>query len=233
MSWILDVLIIVIFLGTVIKYTCQGFVKSFLDFGRTLIAAFLAWLFGPKLAVVIAEKVIGNRIKQKTYNILASSFEGASDKFNLAQLFEQAPDGFIRLVERLGGNISELEAKYGHMTEASREDLVELSHSIAQPITNIISTLFGYLIIFLVASLCFAILSKLITKIFELPVLKQFNRLLGFILGLIFGAMNTLIFCFFATYLLPFIAAITAAFVAEDLIAGTTIFQVIAQIKLF
>ena len=233
MSWILDALIIVIFLGTVIKYTRQGFVRSILDFGRTLFSAIAAWFLGPKLATVIAERVIGNRIIQKTYNFLASSFEGATDTFNLELLFDRAPDGFIQLVERFGGNLAELDAKYGHMTEATREDLVDLSHSIAQPITNIIASLCGYLLVFLAVSLCFVLLSGLLSKVFELPLLKQFNRVLGFLLGLVFGALNTVIVTFIATYLLPFIAAITAAFVAEDLIAGTKIFQIIAQIKLF
>jgi uncharacterized membrane protein required for colicin V production len=88
-------------------------------------------------------------------------------------------------------------------------------------------------LVFLASYLLFALLAVLLTKIFELPLLKQINRFLGFLLGLAFGVLNTFIFCFFSTYLLPFIAAITATFVAEDLIAGTVLFQAISQFKFF
>jgi uncharacterized membrane protein required for colicin V production len=233
MSWILDVLILVIFFGTIINYTGKGFVKSILGFGRTLISAVLTWVFGPTLANVIADRIIGNKIAEKTYNILAAGFEGTAETFDLSQLFKQAPEGFVRLVQRFGGNLADLETKFGNMTAATQQDLVALSDSIAQPITTVISKLFGYLLVFLASYLLFALLAMLLTKIFELPLLKQINRFLGFLLGLAFGVLNTFIFCFFSTYLLPFIAAITATFVAEDLIAGTVLFQAISQFKFF
>ena len=233
MSWILDVLIIVIFFGTVIGYTRRGFVKSILGFGRTLISAILSWFFGPDLASWISEKIIGDKITQNVYDIMVSGFGGDSDKFNFARLFEQAPEGFVRFVERLGGNLEDLKAKYGSITEASPQELTELSQSIAAPINTVISYLFGYLIVFLAAYLGFVLLAGILTKVFELPLLRQLNSFLGFILGLAFGVLNTAIFCFFGSYLIPFLAAITAAFVAEDLIAGSVLFEFLLQFKLF
>ena len=233
MSWILDALVLLVLLGTIIVYTKRGFVKTVLGFGKTLISIIVATLLGPKLSTFIAEKIIGNRITQKVYNILMSLYSGSSETFDLSQLFEQLPEGFVRMVETLGGNVAELETKYGNMTAATKDTLVDFSQNIAQPITRIISDLFGYLLVFLATYVCFALLASIIAKIFEIPLLKQVNHFLGFVLGLAFGVLNTFIFCFFGSYLLPFIATITSAFVAEDLIAGTMLFQAIAQFKLF
>ena len=233
MSWILDVLVIAVFLGTIISYTRQGFVKAVLGFGKTLISAIVAAFFGPKVSAFIAEKLIGTRIAQRVYGILLSLYSGSTDAFDLTLLFEQLPEGFVRMVERFGGSISELEAQYGNMTAATQENLMSFSQSIAQPITRIISDLFGYLLVFLAAYVCFALFANLISKVFEIPMLKQINHILGFILGLVFGALNTLIFCFFGKFLIPFIAAITSAFVAEDLIAGSMLFRAIVEFKLF
>lgn len=233
MSWLLDVLVIVLFFGTIICYTKKGFVKTVLGFGRTLIAALLSWMLGPKLGIIIAEKIIGNKITQKVYNIIISAYDHTAETFDLSSLFDQSSEGFDRLVERLGGNMSALEEKYGDMTTATREHLVELSHQVAQPITTVISNLLGYLLVFLAVFLFFVLFSGVISKIFELPVLKQINRFFGFLLGLAFGALNSVIFCVFGSFLLPFIAALTAAFVADDLIASTVIFKIIAQLKLF
>lgn len=233
MSWLLDVLVLVLFFGTVICYTKKGFVKTILGFGKTLIAAILSWLFGPKLGIFIAEKIIGNKITQQVYNILISAFDHTAETFDLSLLFDRSSEGFDRLVERLGGNMATLEEKYGDMTNATREHLVELSHQIAKPITTVIANLLGYLLVFLAVFLFFALFSGVISKIFELPVLKQINRFFGFLLGLAFGALNSVIFCIFGSFVLPFIAAITAAFIADDLIAGTVLFRIIAQLKLF
>ena len=233
MSWILDVLVIAVFLGTIITYTKQGFVKAVLGFGKTLISAIVAAFFGPKLSIFIADKLIGNRIVQQVYSILLSLYSGSAETFDLSQLFEQLPEGFVRMVQTFGGDLSELEAQYGNMTAATEQNLMSFSQSIAQPITRVISDLFGYLLVFLAAYVCFALFASLICKVFEIPMLKQINHVLGFILGFVFGAVNTFIFCFFGNYLIPFLAAITSAFVAEDLIAGSILFRAIVEFKLF
>ena len=233
MSWILDIFVIAVFLGTVIYYSKKGFVKAVLGFGRTLISVILSWLLGPKLAAVIAEKIIGNTISQKVYQLLTSFFDSSTETFNLALLFEQAPEGFVKTVERLGGNMAELEERYGNLTEATRENLVELSQNIAAPITTVISNLFGYLLVFLVAFVFFVIFSSLISKIFELPLLRQINGILGFLLGIAFGALNAVIFSFLGVCLLHLIAAMTAGFVAEELIEGSKLFQIIISFKFF
>ena len=233
MSWILDVLVIAIFIGTIIYYARKGFVKSVLGFGRTLISAILSWLLGPKLAAVIAEKVIGNAIAQKVYGLLTSAYDTSMETFDLSLLFEQAPEGFVKTVERFGGDFAELKTKYGDMTAATEDNLMELSRSIAAPITTILSNLFGYLLIFIAAYLLFIIFAGIISKIFELPLLRQINQFLGFLLGIAFGVLNTVIFCFLGAHVLHLLAAFTARFVAEDLIAGSQLFQVIASIHFF
>ncbi len=233
MSWILDLSVILVVVGTILYYWRRGFVKAILGFGRTLIAFVVAWAFGPKLGALIADKVIGNSISQKVYDLLVKLFDGAAETFNLAALFEQAPENFVQLVERFGGDFSELEAKYGNMTAASRDNLVELSQSIASPITAVISNLTGYILVFLVALILFTVFSGLISKVFELPLLKQINHLLGFLLGLLFAVLNAVIFCFLGAYLIKLIGAISGAFVAEELIAGTHIFATISNFNLF
>ncbi|MBQ7321201.1 MAG: CvpA family protein [Clostridia bacterium] len=233
MSWILDVLLIAIVLGTLVYYTHRGFVKAVLGFGRTLLSFLLAMLLGPKLGGVIATKLIGNKIADRVYNLLVSFFDKQTESFDLSELFDKMPEAFVSLVERFGGNMAELEAKYGDLTAATRENLTDLSQTIAAPITTVISNLFGYLIVFLVAFVLLILFTGVLSKIFELPVLKQINHLLGFVLGLLFAVLNAFIFCFIGAYLLKFIGAASGKFVAEELIEGTRLFQLIANIKLF
>ena len=81
--------------------------------------------------------------------------------------------------------------------------------------------------------LLFIIFAGIISKIFELPLLRQINQFLGFLLGIAFGVLNTVIFCFLGAHVLHLLAAFTARFVAEDLIAGSKLFQAIASFHIF
>lgn len=233
MNWILDILLIGIVIGTICFYWRRGFVKAVLSFGRTLISALIAWIFGPKLGHVIAERIIGNKIAQKVYDAMASLFDSAAESFNLSQLFERAPEKFIKIVERFGGSIEELEAKYGSMTEATHETLFELAENIAAPITKLLSNVAGFLIVFLVAFVLFFLFTGILAKIFELPILKQVNHLLGFLLGVLLAVLYAVLFCVIGSYLLRLIGSVSGKFVAEELIASTRLFRLISNIKLF
>lgn len=224
-------LLIALIAGTILYYWRRGFVKAILGFGRTLLSALAAWFLGPKLGTVIAEKIIGNKITQKVYNMLVSLFDSTAETFNFSQMFEQ--EGFASTVERFGGDMAALEAKYGDMTNATRENLIDLSQSIAAPITTLIANLFGCLLVFLIVYILFIVFSGVLSKICELPVLKQINHLLGLVLGVLFAALNAVIFCVLGAYLLKFIGATSGKFVASTLIEGTKLFRLIANLKLF
>lgn len=231
MSWILDVLLIGIVLGTIFFYWHRGFVRSILTFGRILISSLAASLLGPKVGGVLADMFLSNAITQKVHNMLTSLLGSTAESVNLDQLLEQ--ESFVSIVERFGGSMAEIEAKYGNMASATQDTLLELAQTIAAPITTLISNLLGYLIVFAIVYILFFVFTGILSKIFELPVLKQINKLLGFLLGVLIAALYALIFCILGSYLLRFIGAISGKFIADELIAGTTLFRLIADLKLF
>ena len=61
MSWILDILLIGIVLGTIFFYWHRGFVRSILTFGRVLISSLAATLFGPKIGDILADMFLSKR----------------------------------------------------------------------------------------------------------------------------------------------------------------------------
>ena len=123
--------------------------------------------------------------------------------------------------------------KYGSMTEATHETLFDLAQSIATPITKLLSNVAGFLIVFVLAFLLFFLFTGILAKIFELPILKQVNHLLGFLLGVLLAMLYAVLFCVIGSYLLRLIGSASGKFVAEELIASTRLFRLIANIKLF
>jgi len=231
MSWILDVLLIGIILGTIFFYWHRGFVRSVLTFGRILLSSLAASIFGSQVGDILSEMFLSNVITQKIHDMLISLLGSTTESVNLDQLFQQ--DAFVSIVERFGGSMTELEAKYGNMTNATGDTLMELAQTIATPITTLIANLLGYLIVFAIVYILFFVFTGILSKIFELPILKQINKLLGFLLGVLIATLYALIFCILGSYLLQFIGAVSGKFSADELIAGTTLFRVIADLKLF
>ncbi len=233
MNLLLDMIVLALIIGTVTYYTKRGFLKSVLGFGRTLLAFLLARIFGPKLGELIADKALGNIIAEKIYTIFTSLFDDAVESFDLSTLFQQAPDTFVDLVERFGGSMSTLEMQYGDMTAATRENLMELSQSIATPITTSLSNVIGYFLVFFLVFLLLWACSGLITKIFELPILTQVNHILGFFLGILFAVIYVLLFCFLVTVLLRFAGAVTGSFIADTWIDQSYLFKLVVGINIF
>lgn len=231
MSWIIDVLLIGIVLGTVFFYWKRGFVRSILTFGRLLFSALAASLFGRYVGKLLSDIFFHNFITQKVHDTLLSLVGSNTESFHLDQLLQQ--DAFVKTVERFGGSMADIEAKFGNMTNATQDTLTELSQTIAAPITTLVTNLLGYLIVFALVYILFFVFTGILSKIFELPVLKQINKLLGLLLGILIAALYALIFCILGSYLLRFIGAISGKFIADELIAGTALFRLIANIKLF
>ena len=233
MPWVLDLLLVIFFVATIISYTRKGFVKSIMESGRGTLSLLLAWSFGPKLGAIISEKFLGDKIANRIYNSLASFFDSTAETFDLSQLFAQAPENFVKTVNRFGTDLTALEAQYGNMTAASKDNLLDLSQSIADPVNTLVGNLCGYIIVFIVAYLLLILLTGIISKIFELPVLKQINRFLGFILGLVFGVINVLMICYFGTYLLQLLTTFNDTWDTAAWVEGTKLFKIIAQFKIF
>lgn len=231
MSWILDILLIGIVLGTIFFYWHRGFVRSILTFGRILISSLAATLLGPKVGGVLADMFLGNVITQKVHSMLTSLLGSTAESVNLDPLLQQ--ESFVSMVERFGGSMAEIEAKYGNMASATQDTLMDLAQTIAAPITTMISNLLGYLIVFAIVYILFFVFTGILSKIFELPVLKQINKLLGLLLGILIAALYALIFCILGSYLLRFIGAVSGKFIADQLIEGTKLFRLIANLKLF
>lgn len=233
MNWILDIGLVALVVGTIIFHWRRGFIKAILGFGRTLLSVLAAIFLGPKVGAIVAEKVIGDKIANKVYESMASIFDSAAETVDLSQLFEQAPESFVKLIERFGCNLADLEAKYGDMTAATHETLFDLAQTISAPVTTLCSNLIGIVAVFLVTFLFLLLFSGLFQKLFDLPVLKQINHLLGLILGILIAALNAFLFCVPGSYLLNLIGTMTGKFVAEDIIAATYLFELIANIKIF
>ena len=157
----------------------------------------MAYLFGPTVSGWVAERWVSGRVTNFVHERLLSMFDAGAEQYDLTQVQGNLPSWLNSLLGRMGLDVSSLAGDLANQTEADADGLWQLSTSLAQPVTNLLSDLIGYAIVFFIAMLLFSIIAAVLVKIADLPVLRKIDRTLGLVLGiacaLIYTAVYTLL----------------------------------------
>lgn len=180
MQYVLDALLIILFGVFVVRGFRKGFFKSVLSSGKVLLAILLTIMLGARVSSWIDRSFVNPPVYEKVHTKLvdiATASGAQSDEFcrNILHQYGAYVDATSLEEQVKAGNesIDQLAERY--------------STSISHTISGAISTVAGYLLTFLAALLVLTLLTWLIGKITQLPVLKQCDKLAGLGLGIISG----------------------------------------------
>ena len=92
-----------------------------------------------------------------------------------------------------------------------------------------ISNILAYVVIFIISFLISGIFISVIDRFFDLPVLNEINKILGFFLGLFFAFINLLFICSIVTGVLNILNSINPRISIEDIRQSTIIYKFISK----
>ena len=214
---IIDILVLIIIGVSVIYGMHRGFISGVLSVAALIGAAVMAFMTSGDLAAwlkgndTLVETLMyytdaGSRVSnldlslmsvsQVTSGTLAQILQSA----NLPAAFESA---FISAVETASASMTA-----GAMT---------ISELLSQTIVSVSISILSFLICFFAAYLAATFVIHLIQYVFELPVLRHLDALIGGMFGLVRGVL--LVFILFA--LVPIVLAVAPIPMIEDLIAAS------------
>lgn len=125
---------------------------------------------------------------------------------DLGTLFAEKPEAFVNAVERFQIDFSSVEAYFQKIAgESDAEALGKLSDHIASPLASAISYVAAFLCIFIAVSIALGIAVWIIDRIFNLPVLRTANKLLGVVLGVVLGVFSAWTAVVLFQILLPYL----------------------------
>ena len=185
MRYFLDISLAVILIGTIVSGWQKGFVRSVLGVAKTLVAILASYLFGPSASAWVSTHLITGRVTDFIYDRLLAALETGAEIFDLTTLLENLPSWLNYFFEKTGVDPSTLVGDLSNLTEADSVTLQDLAGSLATPISRMISDMIGYTAVFLIAMLLFAIAAYILSKIAELPVIRQVDRTMGLLLGIL------------------------------------------------
>lgn len=229
MFLILDAIAVLIFVINVITCRRKGFFRSFFGTLKVAIAIVVSYMFRPAVAYYyrtgVVEKLINKSVADRIHSIAQKTSEG----FNLEKLFTDMPTEFADIMSRYGANTSSLNEKFGSMTSAAEENVIELSKSITDPIVHTVSDILAYATLFLGTILILSIVVWLGGLIMELPILSSFDKNLGFLLGIITGALLVWVFCNIVAILANSLAIVKPGILGNNVIDNTYIVKWVSE----
>ena len=214
---IIDILILTIIGVSVIFGMHRGFISGVLSMAALIGAAVLALMTSGELAAwlksneTLVETLMyytdaGSRISSLDLSLMSVSQVGES---TLAQILASAKlpaafeSAFVSAVAAASASMS-----------ASAMTMAEL---LSQTIVNVSISILSFLICFFLSYVVATFVIHLIQYVFELPVLRHLDALIGGMFGLVRGVL--LVFILFA--LIPIVLAVAPVELIEELIAAS------------
>jgi len=214
---IIDILILIIIGVSVIFGMHRGFISGVLSMAALIGAALLAFMTSGDLAAwlkgneTLVETLMyytdaGSRVSNLDLSLMSISQVSSSSlaqilsSANLPAAFESA---FITAVENASASMTA-----GAMT---------IAELLSQTIVNVSISILSFLICFFLAYVVATFVIHLVNYVFELPVLRHLDALIGGIFGLARGVL--LVFILFA--LIPIVLAVAPVEMIEEIIAAS------------
>lgn len=231
MSFLLDLIILLIAGLTIFFAVKNGFIKTFLSAASALIALVIVFLFTSPLAGALETTSVGDAVHSSTASFLDELVDvrSADGSYTL----EEDPDGKLSaLLDSVGIDRTAISKWISERTGLQREQLrKELIDYIADRATSLLLRALSIAILFFGSFLVLKLASILLTGIVEkIPFVREANRALGLVLGILLALVHVFVFCAVVRVLLN-----TASFAGWSVLAGldpekTFLFRLIGSI---
>ena len=187
---VLGILVVFVIIGVV-----KGFVKMLFATLALVVTIILSILATDKMANFLKEHtVVYDKIYEKMLDFTEDKIDAKFNDFKTAQggAIEKLPIPSVLKAQLSDNNNEETYAKLG---------VVSFSDYIAAYLSNIILKALAFLILFVVIAVVLRVLLAILDALTKLPVLRQANKFLGFIFGLIQGLIIVWIVFVFITFI--------------------------------
>lgn len=232
MSIIIDVVIVIIFLGVLVFFTKFGLDKAILKIGNAWLSLACALFIGPKITGLLENLIINDLITNAVHGTLIELIDHNVNGYNLSELFDNLPASFVNFLDGLGASLTALEAEFGSYTEASAEIIRAMAERIAEPCIAVISNIIGSVVAFIVPWLFFRWLDFEIKKD-RLAFFRFFDHVGGFLVGAAAGYALVLGIALLTRTCFQIIVAYDASVKVMDIYNNSFVFKFLGEFDTF
>lgn len=197
----------------------NGLIRSVIGLVVVAVSAALAvWL-----SESVANGIYNLFIKESLETAVAAQLPDMSSakltSQNVQQVIASLPAVIVKAAQSMGVDIAAISEKAGSIDLSAANIAAEICDSVAKPIAVAVLRVLSFAVVFFVCDLVLQLAARAVCKLFELPVIRSVNR----VLGGVFGALKGLFVVVFACLLLD---------AAASLLPGTQFASAVGASKL-
>ena len=191
MNLIVDIFIVAVFAVLVLSGVRNGLVRSVISLIVVIACAALAvWLSEPA-----AQGAYDLFIKNSLETAVEARLPDTSSAQNVQEVIASLPAVIVEAAQSMGVDINSISQQAGVIDLNSANIAAELCDSIAKPIAVAVLKVLFFVLIFFGFDFILQIAAKGVCKLFDLPVIRSFNRALGGVFGAVKGVFTVVFIC--------------------------------------
>jgi len=229
MNFVFDGIILAVCVISVIVGAKRGFIKSVMGIGTLIAALFVAFAFTPMLSDLIENSSLMQGVSVNISDTIKSLSKNVDNSYDLDRLFADMPDSFRQILERYGADAETLKAAVQPAADSAEGAVTELADRIAAPVVSAISGVLAFLGLFVATVIVLKLVTWILDLIFQLPVLKTANTVLGLILGIFCALIWAWVLSALSVIFIQAMSSISPEYFSESLIENTIILRFFAD----
>ncbi len=226
MAYILDIIIVALFVVLVTLAYKKGFLSTVIDTFAVVISAIVSFKVYESVAEKAYELFVRNLVETRFTRVLDEISSGLSIGDKVTAMIDGLPQGAVKLAEVFGVSKGSVVASMASAGDLSDDKLIQLAvdkigHTIMINVTEFIT----FVILFVLITLVLRFVANIMKKANDIPLLGKFNALLGGVIGVVKAAAIVLVVCV-AFY---FIAGMSGAQPVIDAVNSSIIYGFIME----
>ncbi len=226
MAYIVDIVIIALFVFFVVAAYKKGFISTVIDTFALVISAVVSYKFFEPVAEGAYNLLIRDLVETRFTRVLDQISSSLSIADKVTAMIDGLPQGAVKLAEAMGVNFNSIAHSMSSSGNLSDDELISLAvdkigHTIMINVTEVVT----FIVMFIIVTLLLRFLAGAFKKANDIPLLGKFNALLGGVIGIVKAAAIVFVIC----TVLYFFAGMSGAAPLIEGINNSKIYAVIIE----
>lgn len=204
MDRILDIILAAFIVLIIIYYSKRG-CKTIFSLITPLVTFVCSYLFGKPIGKIVLGNGMLNHTTDTVHKLLNNLVQDIAPDGNITFGVLREHDLFRNILNTTVGHNSEgVLALFDDKTVITDTHIAQLSEEIAVPVAGMLSQIVGCIIVFIVVRIIMFVVSKVFAATAKLPILKQFDGVLGVIIGIISAFVYTWVISLILSFIIRY-----------------------------
>ena len=226
MAYIVDIVIIVLFVFIVAMAYKKGFLSTVIDTFALVISSVVSYMFCEPVAESAYNLLVRDLVETRFTRVLDDISSSLSVADKVSAMIEGLPQSAVKLAEVMGVNFNSLVLSMTQGGNLSEDALIKLAvDKVGHPIMITVTEVITFVAMFVIITIALKFLAGIFKKANDIPILGKLNAGLGGVIGIVKAAAIV----FVVSTAFYFIAGMSGAGPVIEAINNSKIYAVIIE----